>query len=103
MSSPEILSVAIFEPLPGKERDALATLRDLFAALAAGAYSRDSLYRDGRSCHCLLFRYWKSESARRAAQEDPEVLRCWAKLAHEIQTFQVYESLDEIALLVSKD
>ena len=103
MSSPEILSVAIFEPLPGKERDALATLRDLFAALAAGAYSRDSLYRDGKSRNYLLFRSWKSESARSAAQEDPEVLRCWAKLAHEIQTFQVYESLDEIALPGTQD
>ena len=44
--SQEILSVAIYEALPGKEEASLATMRDLFAALAAGGYSRDRLYRD---------------------------------------------------------
>jgi hypothetical protein len=93
--SAEMLSVAIFEPLPGKEEEALTTLRELFAALKAGGYSRDVLYHS--NSHYLLFRYWKSEPARREAQEDPAVLRCWAKLAHEIQIVKVYETLAEVA------
>lgn len=91
----EILSVAIFELLPGMEKEALATLHDLFAALSAGGYSRDVLYR-GNS-HYLLFRYWRSEEARCAALEDAAVLRCWAKLAHEIRIVKVYERLEEVA------
>ena len=92
----EILSVAVFELLAGHEEESLATLRELFRALAAGGYSRDSLYRDARSNNYLLFRYWRSEEARRAAQEDPEVQRCWAKLAHQIRTLSVYEKLEDV-------
>jgi hypothetical protein len=94
-ASQEILSVAIFETLPGQEEEALGTLQDLFAALAAGGYCRDVLYRGNG--HYMLFRYWKSEPARRAALEDPAVLRCWAKLAHEIRIIKVYETLEEVA------
>jgi heme-degrading monooxygenase HmoA len=90
----EILSIAIYEPLPGHEEASLSTMRDLFAVLSAGGYSRDTLYRDGQSQYVLL-RYWKSEEARRAAQEDPEVLRCWAKLGNEIRIVKVYERLEQ--------
>jgi quinol monooxygenase YgiN len=94
--SQEILSVAIFQPLPGHEEASLTTVRALIAALAAGEYSRDLLYRDAKSGdEYILLRYWKSEEARRAALEDPEVLRCWAKLAQEIRTVKVYETLEE--------
>lgn len=95
--SHEILSVAIYQPLPGFEEASLSTMRELIAALAAGGYSRDVLYHGGKS-HYLLFRYWKSEESRRAALEDPAVLRCWAKLAQEIETVKVYEKLEEITL-----
>jgi hypothetical protein len=92
----EILSVAIFQPLPGYEEASLATMRALIAALSAGGYSRDSLYRDAKSRdEYILLRYWKSEETRRAALEDPEVLRCWAKLAQEIRTVRIYETLEE--------
>jgi quinol monooxygenase YgiN len=92
----EILSIAIFQPLPGHEEASLATMQALIAALAAGGYSRDLLYRDAKSHHeYVLLRYWKSEEARRAALEDPEVLRCWAKLSHEIRTLKIYETLEE--------
>jgi hypothetical protein len=93
----EILSVAIYEPLPGMETASLTTIRELIAILAAKGYSRDLLYRDGES-HYVLLRYWKSEESRRAAQEDPEVLRCWARLGNEIQIVKVYETLDEVPL-----
>lgn len=87
----EILSVAIWEPVPGMEAASLITMRELIAILAEKGYSRDSLYRD--KSHYVLLRYWVSEASRRAAQEDPEVLRCWARLGNEIQTVKVYETL----------
>ena len=92
----EILSVAIFQPLPGHEEASLITMRALITALSTGGYSRDLLYRDAKSRgEYVLLRYWKSEAARRAALEDSEVLRCWAKLAHEIRTVKIYETLEE--------
>jgi len=94
--SQEILSVAIYAPLPGKEEASLTTMQALFMALSTGGYSRDFLYRDGKS-HYILFRYWKSHEALRAALEDPEVLRCWAKLAQEIEIVKVYEQLEEVS------
>ena len=94
--SQEILSVAIFQPLSGYEEASLLTMRALIAALSAGGFSRDFLYRDTKSRdEYVLLRYWKSEEARRAALEDPEVLRCWAKLSHEIRTVKIYETLEE--------
>jgi hypothetical protein len=92
----EILSIAIFEPLEGLEAESLATFRDLFAALAAGGYSRDSLHKDQNSTTYVLIRHWKSEESRRQAMEDPVVLRCWAKLANEIRTLKVYETLHQV-------
>jgi quinol monooxygenase YgiN len=92
----EILSIAIFQPLPGHEEASLATMQALIAALSAGGYSRDLLYRDAKSHdELVLLRYWKSEETRRAALEDPEVLRCWAKLSHEIRTLKIYETLED--------
>jgi hypothetical protein len=93
----EILSVAVFVPLAGMEKEALATVRDLSAVLAKGGYSRDVLYR-GPEGEYVLVRFWKSDESRRAALEDPEAQRRWAKLAHEIRIVKVHESLEEIAL-----
>lgn len=93
----EILAVAIWEPLPDMEAASLATIRELIAILSAKGYSRDLLYRD-KDAHYVLLRYWKSEEARRSAQEDPEVQRCWAKLGNEIQILKVYERLESVPL-----
>lgn len=93
----EILAVAIWEPLPGMEAASLATLRELMSIVASKGYGRDLLYRD-RESHYVFLRYWKSEEARRAAQEDPEMLRCWARLGNEIQIVKVYETLTEVPL-----
>lgn len=90
----EIFSLAIYEPLSGMEEKSLATMRELIGILAARGYSRDMLYRDGQGQYVLL-RYWKSEEARRGAQEDGDLLRCWAKLAQEIRTVKIYETLEE--------
>ena len=93
----EILSVAVWEPIAGMEAASLATVRELIAILSAKDYSRDLLYRDGES-HYILVRYWKSEESRRAAQEDPEAQRCWAKLGNEIHILKVYEELESVPL-----
>lgn len=95
--SQEYLSVAIWEPLPGLEAASLATIRELNAIVSAQGYGRDLLYRSGTSQYMLL-RYWNSEQARSAAQEDPEVLRCWARLGNEIQILKVYEKLEEVGV-----
>ena len=93
----EILSVAVFVPLAGKEKEALLTVRDLSSVLAKGGYSRDILYR-GPDGEYVLVRFWKSDEARRAALENPEAQRRWAKLAHEIRIVKVHESLEEVPL-----
>jgi hypothetical protein len=95
--SQEFLSVAIWEPQPGMETAALATIRELNTVVAKKGYGRDLLYRSGDS-HYVLLRYWNSEQARSTAQEDPELLRCWARLGNEIQILKVYEKLEEVGV-----
>jgi hypothetical protein len=94
--SQEYLSIAIWEPLPGMEAASLATIRELNAIVANKGYGRDLLYRSGS--HYVLLRYWNSEQARRTAQEDPEILRCWARLGNEIKILKVYEKLEEVGV-----
>ena len=91
----EILSLAIWKPVPGHESTALETCREITSIVTRKSYGRDHLYRDGEHRYVFL-RYWKSEDSRRAAQEDPEMLRCWAKLGNEIQIVKVYETLSEV-------
>jgi len=94
--SDEILSVAVWEPFPQMETASLETLRELSSIVANKGYGRDFLYRD-RDHHYVFLRYWKSEDARRAALEDSDMLRCWAKLGNEIHIVKVYETLAEVA------
>jgi heme-degrading monooxygenase HmoA len=96
--SQEILSIAIFELLPGKEQEALVTLRELKSVLETSGYSRDFLFRDSINQQYVLLRYWKSEEALRNAHEDPKVHRWWAKLGHEIQVLKIHERLEEAGL-----
>jgi hypothetical protein len=96
MDDTSILSVAIYEPLPGREQDSLETMGLLLKVLSAAGFSRDYLYKD--SSQYVLLRYWKSEEARRAAYEEPEVQRCWAKLGNEIRIVKVFEVLEEVEL-----
>jgi hypothetical protein len=94
--SQEFLSVAIWEPLPGMEAASLATIRELNALVSRKGYGRDLLYRGGDSY--VLLRYWNSEQARSTAQEDPEILRCWARLGNEIKILKIYEKLEEVGV-----
>ncbi|HZQ95433.1 MAG TPA: hypothetical protein VFA67_10525 [Candidatus Sulfotelmatobacter sp.] len=93
----EILSVALWEPLPEAEAAALETFRELMSIVSNKGYGRDLLYRD-RESHYVFLRYWKSEGLRRVAQEDPDMLRCWARLGNQIQIVKVYETLSEVRL-----
>lgn len=97
--SDEVLSVAVFDPEPGKEDECLASVRELSALLAARQFSRDLLYRENKeSRRYVLVRYWASEKARKEALEDPAALRCWARLAHLMTIVKVYESLEAVPL-----
>jgi len=96
--SEEILSVAVFEAVEGKDKDALGTLRELAHELSERGYSRDQLYCEKTTNRYILVRYWKSAASRREAQEDPAALRCWARLADQINIIKVYEILDEVPL-----
>jgi hypothetical protein len=91
----EILSVAIWKPVPDMEAASLATVRELTSIVTAKGYGRDLLYRD-REGYYVFLRYWKSEETRHAAQEDPAMLRWWAKLGNEIEIVRVYETLSEV-------
>ena len=95
--SQEYLSIAIWEPLPGMEAVSLETMRELNSIVSRKQYGRDLLYRSS-DAHYILLRYWNSEQARSTAQEDPEVLRCWARLGNEIKIVKVYEKLQEIGV-----
>jgi hypothetical protein len=93
----EYLSIAIWQPLTGMEAAALDTIRELNTIVSSRQYGRDLLYRSGDSEYVLL-RYWNSEQARSAAQEDPEILRCWARLGNQIEILKVYEKLTEVGV-----
>ena len=95
--SQEYLSIAIWEPLPGMEAVSVETMRELNSIVSRKQYGRDLLYRSS-DAHYILLRYWNSEQARSSAQEDPEVLRCWARLGNEIKILKVYEKLQEIGV-----
>jgi len=92
-----ILSVAVWEPVPDEESSALETFRELMSIVSAKGYGRDLLYRD-REHHYVFLRYWKSEETRRAALEDPEMQRCWARLGNQVRIIKVYETLAEVPL-----
>ena len=79
------------------EAAALETMRELKTIVSRKQYGRDLLYRAGDMNYVLL-RYWNSEQARSAALEDPELLRCWARLGNEIKILKVYEKLEEVGV-----
>jgi hypothetical protein len=91
----EILSVAVWKAVPGMEAASLKTWRELTSIVTKKGYGRDLLYRD-REGQYILLRHWKSEDVRRTAQEDPDMLRCWARLGNEIEIVKVYETLSEV-------
>ena len=90
------MSAAVYGPLPGREQNSIETMGLLLKDLSTAGFSRDFPYKD--TSQYVLLRYWKPEEARRAAYEDPEVQRCWAKLGNEIRILEVFEILEKVEL-----
>lgn len=97
MFSEEILSLAILEPVAGKDEECLAFLREFYSLLHRKGYSQDILYRDlktpGQFVH---LRIWRSEASRTEAQHDPEVHRFWLRLSDFCAITTIHETLDEL-------
>lgn len=93
--SQEILSLAILEPVAGKEDECVRFLQEFYEVLRSKGYSRDLLYRDAKHENRLLnFRYWTSEDMRREAQHDPDVHRYWQRLPEVCTITSIFETLD---------
>lgn len=69
----ELLSVAIYEPLPGREQDSLETMAVLLKTLSAAGFSRDFLYKDNPSTCCCA-----TGSRKRPAGRRMRILGCSA-------------------------
>jgi hypothetical protein len=89
--SQEILSVAVFQPVHGKEEEAIAVMRALIHLAVERNYSRDTLYRDQNSHRYLHIRCWISEETRSEADGDPQVHSYWAKLRRLIRVEKFYD------------
>ena len=95
----EIFAIAVVRPQEGHEQEVLSVLHDLYAIMTAKGYSRNVLYRDMKHQSRLVnLRYWSSEEARRRAQEDPDVHRCWSRLGQLATVEQVFEELEQVAI-----
>lgn len=92
-----ILALAVLQPLPGKEEELIATLRELYALLFRKGYSRDTLYRDpARPGSLVHLRQWISKEQRDEAQQDPEVHKFWLRLPELCVITTVHEELETV-------
>ena len=80
-----ILSVAVYEPPPGREQDSLETMGLLLEVLSAAGFSRDFLYKDLRSRRGHAGRRMKTPKfnvagrSRRMKFVSSKCLKCWRK------------------------
>ena len=92
-----MLSVAVMEPLEGLEAEFLHVLKQLYTVMERKGFARDVLLSNRHSPpNYFNIRYWSSPEARREAQEDPEVQRCWARLGHLCHMRRVHDALYEV-------
>ncbi len=97
MGDQQVLSVAVFDLVEGKEKQCLQLLREFYDLLQRKDYSRDLLLRDAKNPQrCINVRFWASEQARAEAAEDPEVHRYWVQLPGLIEMQAVYERLEAV-------
>jgi hypothetical protein len=95
--SESIVSVAVMEPLEGLEGEFLRVLNELYTVMERKGFARDRLLRNRHDPpHYFNIRSWSYPEARREAQEDPEVQRCWARLGHLCHMRRVHDALDEV-------
>ena len=97
--SEEIFAIAVVRPAEGREEEVIRVLHDLYGVMTQKNYSRNLLYRDEKDPSRLVnLRYWRSEEARRQAQEDPDVHRQWVRLAEVATVDQVFERLEAVSI-----
>lgn len=97
MPQEQVLSVAIFHIVEGRETECLRVLGELHDLLKRKNYSRDLLLRDAKRPQRIVnVRFWMSEQTRIEAAEDPEVHRCWLRLPELLEMELVLERLDAI-------
>ena len=97
MPSTEILSMAILEPVTGKEEECLEFLRDFYTLLDQKQYSRDLLFRDQKTPGKFIhLRIWRSEETRHEAQQDPDVHHFWLRLPEVCNITTIYETLESL-------
>ena len=97
MPDQQVLSVAVFDVIPGHEQECLALLRELHGVLRRKGYSRDLLYHDPKSrSRYINVRVWNSEQQQREAAEDPEIHRYWVRLPEVLEMRAVYERLESV-------
>ena len=95
--SKELVAIAVFEPLDGKDAECLATVRELTSFLRSMGYSHDTLYRDRKNPRLYVdVRLWSSEQAAVQAHQDPRLHAFWQRLDDLCTIKQVYESLEEV-------
>lgn len=92
-----IRTMVLIEPLPNKQDELVAWLRELYALMEAKKYSSDMLYRDVRHGNRFVhMRVWCSEEARTQAQHDPDVHRYWMKLPELCKIEVLFEELEPL-------
>ena len=95
--SEEVMSVAVLEPLPGKEEELVATLREFYTMMHAKAYCTDALYRDGQRPDRLFHvRRWKSARDARRSADRPGRSSLLAEVADLCTIPIVYEDLQTL-------
>jgi len=93
----EIMALAIVDAFDGKDEECLHLLHEFYAVLRRKQYSRDLLYRDQKHPGRFVnIRYWRSEEARKEAQDDPDVHRFWRRLSEIAKVTQVLERLEDV-------
>jgi quinol monooxygenase YgiN len=94
----EIMALAIVDAFEGKSDECFHLLREFYAALARKQYSRNLLYRDQNDPQRFVnIRYWRSQEARKEAQEDPEVHQFWKRLSEIATVTYVLERLQDVS------
>ncbi len=97
MQDEHVQSVAVFDLVEGMEAECLKVLRQLYDVLRRKDYSRDLLLHDPKLPRRYVnVRFWTSEEKRRQAAEDPDVQRCWVKLADLLIMRDVSERLERV-------
>ena len=93
----EIMALAIVDAFDGKDEECLQLLHEFYAVLRRKQYSRDRLYRDRKDPRRFVnLRHWRSEEARKDAQDDPDVHSFWRRLSEIAKVTQVIERLEDV-------